>query len=241
MAFRRLCACVCDAAPRGPSAPLHTRSRTQSQTPDDSSMTDRTRDRGQSGRHTRAARARARGGVADEHAASRKRKTQKKRKHVRYGKPIIDGPEPDTTRRGTGRTVHADTRGDMDVHRAASARPANGGRIRPCVLLWKCTRLRPHADRWSGAAAGPYVRVCVCVGVLCVSVCACGRTVVATDEGVAILGLELPIYVLLRLLHRNVHEAVEARKHACAAVSKLSVCKEEQGTEARHLGSPRQS
>lgn len=77
--------------------------------------------------------------------------------------------------------------------------------------------------------------------VLCVSVCACGRTVVATDEGVAILGLELPIYVLLRLLHRNVHEAVEARKHACAAVSKLSVCQGEQGTEARHLGSPRQS
>ena len=167
MAFRRLCACVCDAAPRGPSAPLHTRSRTQSQTPDDRS------DTGQ--RETHAPRARARGGVADEHAASRKRKTQKKRKHVRYGKPIIDGPEPNTTRLGTGRTVHADTRGDMDVHRAASARPANGGRIRPCVLLWKCTRLRPHADRWSGAAAGPYVRVCVCVSVCCV--CRCARVV----------------------------------------------------------------
>ena len=68
----------------------------------------------------------------------------------------------------------------MDVHRAASARPANGGRIRPCVLLWKCTRLRPHADRWSGAAAGPYVRVwsrrMCCVGRMC-CVCRCARVV----------------------------------------------------------------
>ena len=68
-----------------------------------------------------------------------------------------------------------------------------------------------------------------------------GHTVVATDEGVTILGLELAVHVLLRLLHRNVHEAVEARKHACAAASKLSVCLGEQGTEARHLGSLRQS
>ena len=68
----------------------------------------------------------------------------------------------------------------MDVHRAASARPASGGRIRPCVLLWKCTRLRPHADRWSGAAAGPYVRVwsrrMCCVGRMC-CVCRCARVV----------------------------------------------------------------
>jgi hypothetical protein len=79
--------------------------------------------------------------------------------------------------------------------------------------------------------------MCACVLGLSVR----GHTVVATDEGVAILGLELAVHVLLRLLHRNVHEAVEARKHACAAASNLSVCLGEQGTEARHLGSLRQS
>ena len=130
----------------------------------------------------------------------------------------------------------------MDVHRAAegqrrSTRWAHQA-LRFVVEMYKTAATRGSTVRRSGAirrsgAASARVRG--------VSVCARGRTVVATDEGVAILGLELPIYVLLRLLHRNVHEAVEARKHACAAVSKLSVCQGEQGTEARHLGSPRQS
>ena len=37
--------------------------------------------------------------------------------------------------------------------------------------------------------------------------------VVATDEGVAILVLELPVHVLLCLFHCNVHVAIEARQH----------------------------
>ena len=104
--------------------------------------------------------------------------------------------------------------------------------MRFVVEMYKTAATRGSTVRRSGATRGSGAVV---------RVCACGRTVVATDEGIAVLGLELPIYVLLRLLHRNVHEAVEARKHACAAASKLSVCLGEQGTEARHLGSPRQS
>ena len=41
------------------------------------------------------------------------------------------------------------------THRTASASPQQarrGGRIRPCVLSWKYTRLRPRADRLSGVA-----------------------------------------------------------------------------------------
>eukprot|EP00964_Phaeocystis_antarctica_P153746 scaffold122119_cov60-Phaeocystis_antarctica.AAC.1 len=108
----------------------------------------------------------------------------------------------------------------MDVHRAAegqrrSKRWAHQA-LRFVVEMYKTAATRGSTVRRSGAirrsgsgAASARVRG--------VSVCARGRTVVATDEGVAILGLELPIYVLLRLFHRNVHEAVEAREHACAA------------------------
>ena len=44
------------------------------------------------------------------------------------------------------------------THRTASASPQQarrGGRIRPCVLSWKYTRLRPRADRLSGTAWRP--------------------------------------------------------------------------------------
>lgn len=37
-------------------------------------------------------------------------------------------------------------------------------------------------------------------------------TVIASDEAVTILGLELTILVLLRLLHCNIHEAIQARQ-----------------------------
>ena len=40
------------------------------------------------------------------------------------------------------------------------------------------------------------------------------RTIVAADKCIAILGLELPVHILLRLLHRNVHVAFETREHA---------------------------
>ena len=40
-------------------------------------------------------------------------------------------------------------------------------------------------------------------------------TIVTTDEGVAVLGLELAVDVLLSLLHRNVHVPVETREHPC--------------------------
>ena len=77
---------------------------------------------------------------------------------------------------------------------------------------------------------------------LCGTVCVCGRTVIATNEGVAIFGFELSIYVLFRLFHRNVHEAVEACKDACAAAWQAQrVPMVWRGTVARHLGSPRQS
>lgn len=42
-----------------------------------------------------------------------------------------------------------------------------------------------------------------------------GLTVVAANEAVAILVLQLGVDVLFRLLHRDVHEAVQARQHAC--------------------------
>ena len=40
--------------------------------------------------------------------------------------------------------------------------------------------------------------------------------VVATNEGVSVFSLELPVHVLLRLLHRNVHVAIKACQHTCA-------------------------
>ena len=43
--------------------------------------------------------------------------------------------------------------------------------------------------------------------------CGAGATVVAPDERIAVLGLQLAVDVLLGLLHRDVHEAVEAREH----------------------------
>jgi hypothetical protein len=40
------------------------------------------------------------------------------------------------------------------------------------------------------------------------------RTVVAADETVTVLVLQLTIHVLFRLLHCNVHETVKPSKHA---------------------------
>ena len=176
VAFRRLCACVCDAAPRGPSAPLHTRSRTQSQTPDDSSMTDRighgTRD---SGRHTRAARARARGGVADEHAASRKRKTQKKRKTVRYGKPIIDGPEPDTTRLGSGNRAYTLIQEGTWTYIGP---PAPGQQtVGASGLAFCCGNVQDCGHTRIDGQAQQRGRMCACVCVSVCCVCRCARVV----------------------------------------------------------------
>ena len=89
---------------------------------------------------------------------------------------VLKRPRHHTTTGGAGRGVHADTREGTWTYIGppkASA-GARGGRIRPCVLWWKCTRLRPRADRRSGAvgrsgAAGPRVRVC--------GACRCARVV----------------------------------------------------------------
>jgi hypothetical protein len=43
------------------------------------------------------------------------------------------------------------------------------------------------------------------------------HTIVAPDEAVAVLVLQLGVHILLCLLHGDVHEAVQARKDACVA------------------------
>ena len=40
------------------------------------------------------------------------------------------------------------------------------------------------------------------------------RTIISADKTIAVLSLELSLHVLLRLLHGNVHEAVQAGQHA---------------------------
>ena len=84
---------------------------------------------------------------------------------------------------------------------SAAARQAHQA-LRFVVEMYKTATTRGRTVRRSGAVA--------CAP--CATGFARGRTIVATDEGVAILGLELPVYILFRLLHRNVHEAVEARE-----------------------------
>ena len=44
--------------------------------------------------------------------------------------------------------------------------------------------------------------------------CADVEHVVTPDEGVAVLVLQLPVVVLLGLLQRDVHVAIQARQHA---------------------------
>ena len=69
---------------------------------------------------------------------------------------VLERPRHYTNDWGWGVTLIHET-GNMDVlvDRTASASPQQarrGGRIRPCVLSWKYTRLRPRADRLSGVA-----------------------------------------------------------------------------------------
>ena len=69
---------------------------------------------------------------------------------------VLERPRHYTNDWGWGVTLIHET-GNMDVlvDRTASASPQQarrGGRIRPCVLSWKYTRLRPRADRLSGTA-----------------------------------------------------------------------------------------
>ena len=192
---------------------------------------------------THAARRGAYCGVARDHNCDTARAQFPRTSHVRsthrYG--IKKAP---TTRRPPGAGgVHADTREGTWTYIGppkASA-GARGGRIRPCVLWWKCTRLRPRADRRSGAvgrsgAAGPRVRVC--------GACRCARVVaplLPRMKASPYLALSCPftyssVCSIAMFMKPSRHASTPAPRHG-----KLSGRQGEQGTEAGHLGSPRQS